>query len=385
MFKNVKIKRILKKYIFPVLTLVNKIVPKDDSIIFLYSANKGVQHNLLPLRDFLIENNYDKKYKIVCGIESIKYRDNGYNVKYIGRIHSIFYFMKSKHVYYTTGQIPIKPSKSQLVIHLDHGTTSIKTGNLLTKINNGNDFYFTYYTIPSKLYIPVVKKEFLCDESNIKINGEPVTDILFKKHKKYNLGNYTKIGLWAPTFRQSDYLGYDDSGHEELLPMFNKDDYYILNEVLKEKNIKLIVKLHPLQNLDGYDNLHLSNLDIYSDQDYLDNGFELYRMMKQMDFILADYSSVYLEYMLLDRPIGFVIPDIEEYKEKRGFIFENVENEYMPGKKIKTQYDLFEFLNDIAENRDEFCEKRRALCEKIHYFRDGDNCKRCLELGGISL
>ena len=92
MFKNVKIKRILKKYIFPVLTLVNKIVPKDDSIIFLYSANKGVQHNLLPLRDFLIENNYDKKYKIVCGIESIKYRDNGYNVKYIGRIHSIFYF-----------------------------------------------------------------------------------------------------------------------------------------------------------------------------------------------------------------------------------------------------------------------------------------------------
>ena len=48
MIKNVFVKRFLKRTIFPVLTLVNKVIPKDDNIIFLYSANKGVQHNLIP-------------------------------------------------------------------------------------------------------------------------------------------------------------------------------------------------------------------------------------------------------------------------------------------------------------------------------------------------
>lgn len=384
MFKNVTIKRALKKTIFPIMTMLNKVMPKNDKIIFLYSANKGVQHNLIPLRDYLMERGYDKKYRIVCGIESMKYAETQYRVKYIGRVKSLIWFMCSGHVFYTTGQIPIKPSARQTVIHLDHGTTSIKTGNLLTKINNGDDFFFTYYTVPSEIYIPVVQKEFLCDKENIKINGEPVIDILYKETPPYTLGRYNKIGLWAPTFRQSDYLGYDDSTKEELLPMFMENDYKELNDVLHTYGVKLIVKLHPAQDLDGYSDLHLSNLDVFSDDDFKKSGFELYTLMKQMDFMLADYSSVYLEYMLLNRPIGFVIPDIDEYTEKRGFIFENVEN-YMPGNKIKTKEELYHFIKNISNNMDEFKNEREELCNIIHKYKDGNNCKRCLELSGITI
>ncbi len=381
MFKNVAVKRVIKKTVTPILTFINKCIPKNEKMIFLYSANKGIEHNLIPLRDFLINNNYQKKYTIICGIESLKYRDD-YPVKFINKWCSFLVFLISKHVFYTTGQIPIRPSKSQIVIHLDHGTTSIKTGNLLTKINNGDDFFFTYYMAPSQIYIPVIKKEFLCNSKNIKINGEPVIDILYNKTVPYILQQSKKTGLWAPTFRQSDYLGYNDSEQEDLLPMFKQDDYEELNSILAKYEVCLSVKLHPAQNLKGYNNLHFSNLIIYSDEDFKRNGFELYRYMKQMDFMLADYSSVYLEYLLLNRPIGFVIPDLAEYTEKRGFIFEDIEK-YMPGEKIRTKSELYSFIKKIALGDDPYIEDRKKVCDKVHFYQDGNNCRRCLEFSGI--
>ncbi len=381
MIKNVFVKRVLKRTIFPVLTLVNKVIPKDDNIIFLYSANKGIQHNLIPLKEYLIDNRYDKKYKIICGIESLKYKEAD-GLCYINRVKSIFQFMRSKHVYYTTGQIPIKPSKKQIVIHLDHGTTSIKTGNLLTNIHNGDDFFFTYYTVPSEIYIPVVKKEFLCEDKNIVINGEPVMDILCNNIHKFSLNKDVKHGLWAPTFRQSDYLGYNDSAQEELLPMLKEEDYEELNEILKHNHIELVVKLHPAQNLTDYDKLEYSNLHIYSDEDFKNKGYDLYNYMKELDFLIGDYSSVYLEFMVLDKPLAFAIPDLEEYAEKRGFIFDDIER-YMPGDKLTKKEDLYQFIKKMADGRDDYAEERRTVCKMVHHYRDDKNCKRCLELSGI--
>lgn len=381
MFKNVKIKRVLKKTIFPILTQINKVIPKNDKVILLYSANFGISHNLKPLKDYLLENKYDNKYKIICGIEHMKYADDDKRVKYVTLLQSIVYFFIARHVYYTTGQIPIKPSKNQIVIHLDHGTTAIKTVGAWSNIQNGDDFYFTYYTAPSQIYVPIIQKEYLCDKKNVVINGEPVNDILFKKHKKYNFGIFDKVGLWAPTFRQSDYLGYDDSS-EDLLPMFSEKDYEKLNEKLKNYNIKLIVKLHDIQNLQGYNKFKYSNLDILSDKEFRKQGYELYALMTQIDFLLADYSSVFLQYLLLNKPIGFVIPDFEEYKERRGFIFENV-LDYMPGPKIKTKEDLYQFLKDMANGIDEYGEERVKICDVIHKYQDGNSCARALKIGKI--
>ncbi|MDD6790454.1 MAG: CDP-glycerol glycerophosphotransferase family protein [Lachnospira sp.] len=382
MQKNVKLKRLFKSTISPILSVINEVIPKDDRIILLYSANKGMQHNLVPVRDYLLEQGYDKKYKIICGIESLEYKDNA-KVTYVDKYKSVLTFFRAKHVYYTTGQIPIKPANSQIVIHLDHGTTAIKTGNLLTNINNGDDFFFTYYMAPSPIYIPVILREFNCEKENVKINGEPTLDIFAKKTEPYNLVEGIK-GLWAPTFRQSDYLGYSDSDEEDLIPLFKEQDYSELNEVLREYNIHLYVKLHPCQNTDGYNLTKYSNLTIFSSDDFEKHGYEIYRFMKQMDFMIADYSSVYLEYLLLNRPIGFAIPDIEEYSEKRGFIFDNIQ-EYMPGDKMNSKQDVYNFLKKMSEGVDDFAEERMKVCNKVHYYQDGKNCERCLKYSNITL
>lgn len=381
MLKNVKLKKGLKKSVFPVLTFVNKFIPKKDNIILLYSPNLGIRHNLKPLKDYLLKHGYDKKYSIICGIEDMNYAENEPSIKYVSQVVAMLYFLVTKHVYYTTGQIPIKPSKNQIVVHLDHGTAGIKTLGALSNINNGDEFFFTHYTAPSDLFVPIVAKEYVCSEKNVVINGEPVTDILYQNLKKYDLGNYDKIGLWAPTFRQSDYLGYDDST-ASLLPLYADGDYEKLNEMLEKLNIKLFVKLHDAQDLSGYRNDKYSHLEILSDKEFSNKGYELYPMMKQIDFLLGDYSSVYLQFLLLNKPIGFVIPDIEEYKVKRGFVFENV-LDYMPGAKIYEEQDLYDFFNSIKNGEDNFLQERKRVCDLVHYYQDGDNCKRALEIGKI--
>ena len=49
MIRNVILKKMIKNVVFPIITLLNKIVKKDDSIVLLYISNMGIRHSLLPL------------------------------------------------------------------------------------------------------------------------------------------------------------------------------------------------------------------------------------------------------------------------------------------------------------------------------------------------
>lgn len=383
MLKDVKLKKALKSTIFPVLSFINKFIPKNDKYVMLYSANKGLRHNLVPLKDYMLKEGYDKKYKILCAVESMEYAGNEEGVKYIPQLLAMLYFFVTKHVYYTTGQIPIKPSRKQCVVMLDHGTASYKTAGVWSNINNGDSFYFTHYTAPSPIYVPIYQQQYLCKEENMVVNGEPVNDIFFQPYEKYDLGDFKKVGVWAPTFRQSDYLGYDDSS-EDLIPMFTQEDYEELNEELRKRNIKLMAKLHQGQSLQNYKQRHFSHLELYSDDEFRAKGYELYTLLKQSDFLVADYSSVPLQYLLLNKPILYAIPDIEEYKQRRGFVFENV-LDYMPGAKVNTKEGLYAFLDAMSEDRDEYKEERERVCGIIHAYRDGDNSRRALEIGQVTM
>ena len=382
MFKNVTIKRILKSTIFKGIFLINKFIYKDDKKILLYSSNKGLWSNVKVLKDFLVNNAFYDKYSIYAGIENLRYaEDDKEKIKYVGKIKSFVTFMNSKYVFYTSGQIPIKPNKSQVVVYLGHGSAFIKKSASMSNINNGDDFYSTHYLIPSELYRDIIKKTFLCKDKNILICGEQVTDAFFEPHTAYDFGTYDKLILWAPTFRQSDYCGYDDSS-ETLIPMYDDYKYDELNERLKQYNFKLIVKLHPVQNV-GIDlNREYSNIVIFDDFSFKEKGYDLYKLMVQSDYFIGDYSSAYLQYLLLDKPLAFVIPDIEEYSRRRGFIFDNI-TEYMPGDLIYNKKDLYSTLERWHKNLDDYKTKRVEVTNKIYKYRDGKNTERILSLCGI--
>ena len=76
MIRNVVLKKTLKNFIFPFISLLNQIIPKNDHWVLIYSANKGIQHSLLPLRQYLMDNGFSNKYTIICGIEHMKYTED---------------------------------------------------------------------------------------------------------------------------------------------------------------------------------------------------------------------------------------------------------------------------------------------------------------------
>lgn len=385
MIRNVALKKILKNFIFPFISLLNQIIPKNNYLVLVYSANKGIQHSLIPLRKYLIDNGFNNKYTIVCGIEHMKYAENMPHIRFVNRWRAIKVFMRAAHVFYSVGQLPIKPSSEQIVIHLRHGNANFKTIGLNTNIKNGNEFFFTYMVASSDIYVPIMAREYACRESNIKVVGDPMVDQLLNSPRdKYDFSDYKKVLLWLPTFRQSDYLGYDDSEMEDLVPLFGEDSYGELNTELQKHNIKLIVKIHPAQKNLGSTQRHYSHLDIFTNKEYIEAGYELFSLMAQCDGLIGDYSSASMQYLLMDKPQAFVIPDIKEYSERRGFVFKNIE-EYMGGHIIKLKSDFWDFLNDFATDKDIYKEKRRRICNVIYKYHDANSCQRIVALSGMNV
>lgn len=385
MIKNVAVKKAIKSTLFPFVTLVNKFIPKKDNQVLLYSANGACEFCNLALRNFLLENNYDSKYRIFCGIRSMKYAEDLDRVTFVSGIKSIVVYLRSKHVFYTAGQLPIKPSKKQMVIHLQHGNADFKTMGKNTNIDNGDEFFFSYMVVPSDYYISSCASAYDCDERHMLVAGDPMCDQLLKSPRdKYDFSQFSKVLVWLPTFRQSDNMGYNDSHLETLIPLFAEEDYESLDSLLAKYNVRLIVKLHPAQSAPEGMQRHFKYLSVYSHKEFIDSEYDMYSLIAQSDGLIGDYSSASMQYLMMDHPMAFVVPDLEDYRATRGFVFENPED-YMGGHVVKNKEDFSKFIADFASGNDEYKDKRHWVWDRIYKYHDADCCKRVVEFSGMSL
>jgi len=382
---NQIIKNILKGSIFKFLSWINKLMPKNEKKVLLYIPKKRFVYNLGPLRDYLLENGYDHKYNISCGILDYDKNDDQAWVEYMSFIKSVWTYLNAKYVFYTCGQIPIKPSSRQTVIHLEHGNCAFKTGGRLSNVNFGDQYFFTYLIATSELYIPIMAEEYGCPENCVKVAGEPMADLLLQPPvKEYDFQSYDKVLVWMPTFRNSELMGYNDSNLKTLVPLFEVEEYSILNDLLAKYNIKLIVKLHPIQTVPTGMQRHFSHLSVYSHDEFIQSEYEMYTLLANSDGLIGDYSSVSMQYLFTDKPQAFVVPDLNSYGSNRGFIFKTPED-YMAGHIIKTKEEFVQFIDDFANDRDPYKDKRHWVCNQVFEHKDGKTCERIVKLSGMSL
>ena len=385
MIKNRSLKRFLKSSIVPIASFVNKLVPKNPSLVLLYTANGKICYSLIPLRDYLLEHGFDQKYRIYCGVSDMKYAEKIKGVRFISGIKNFYVFFRATHVFYSAGQLPIKPSYRQIVINMRHGNANYKRLGLLHGDDNGDQFFFTYMISPSDYYIPYMAMEFGCNESNIKVAGDPLCDqLLMAPQNLYDFSKFKKMLLWVPTFRQSDYYEFTDSQLETLVPLFAEKDYEELNNKLAIHNILLIVKLHPGQTVPEGMVRHLSHLRVYSHKEFCETDYDMYTLMAQSDGLIGDYSSASMQYLHLDRPMAFVVPDIEEYDRNRGFVFDNPED-YMGGHIIKNKDQFYQFIDDFANEKDIYHDKRNWIYNRIYKYHDANSCQRIVQLSGMTI
>ena len=81
--------------------------------------------------------------------------------------------------------------------------------------------------------------------------------------------------------------------------------------------------------------------------------------------------------MLVDKPLAYVIDDIDDYK--LGFAYDNV-LDYMPGHHIKTLEDMISFFEDVSQDKDIYRDERHRVNAWANEYQDGNNCQRITKI-----
>jgi len=384
-----KLKYELKRIIVSQFSFINRQTNHREDKILIYDAMSTKGCNSGALFDFLIEKGYNKKYRIVYAVRNYKkFRTlHLHNVKFIGKMSSVSHFLTSKYVFYRATWLMIKPVKGQQVIQMWHGSPIKRdtTDQVGRKTDNP---YFTGFLSASPHFDSIYSEVFHVPIKKMIRCGHPRTDDLFKSSPNYDFGIYKKLILWTPTYRKrqhATYAGIKQMEHDDtLIPLIHTDRFHEVNEYLRQKGIKVVIKLHPLQSLDNYDLTELDHFMLLSHQEFLERGMSLYPFMKQCDALITDYSSIYWDYLVLDRPIGFTEDDIEEYADGRGFIMDDPEK-FKPGAKLHTMEDFYQFIDDVAAGIDNYKLQRKEINDYGNPVTDGYSCQRVLEAVGITL
>lgn len=176
--------------------------------------------------------------------------------------------------------------------------------------------------------------------------------------------------------------GLKDEGEHFENNIFNYSDYDVekIDEFLEENNIYIVTKVHFEDNkLYKQEDFKLSKRIIFLNTEIMNEHLcTIYHIMDAFDGLITDYSSIYVNYLLLNKPIIFSCPDIEKYKEDRGFIVDDP-TLLMPGAIVKTQAQLLKNLSLIIENHDTYKDKRKEMMPFFHNHLDGNSSKRLLE------
>lgn len=100
---------------------------------------------------------------------------------------------------------------------------------------------------------------------------------------------------------------------------------------------------------------------------------DLYTVLKYADAIITDHSSVFIDFLVLDRPIVFYAPGIERYRHERGLY-----NLDLPGPLCITESQLVSEMSDVARGVDKYADERRTVASQFAGSEDGHAAKRVL-------
>ncbi|NEU56301.1 CDP-glycerol glycerophosphotransferase family protein [Halorussus sp. MSC15.2] len=214
---------------------------------------------------------------------------------------------------------------------------------------------FDLLTIPGEGAADVFASGLRIDRERMVATGYPRNDALFAEIPGERVGtdaaaldrvrdlaegrdaesaDSPSLVCYLPTFREWT----DESVADRL-------DFTALDAFLAERDATLVVKTHPRDSLDLPEGL--------SRVVQLPEATDVYPLLRYADALVTDYSSLYFDYLLLDRPVVFYPYDLDEYRARRGFYFDY--ESVTPGTVARTFDGLLAGLDralDPADDRD---------------------------------
>ena len=358
--------------------------------------------NARALFEHMLANGYNTKYKLVWMVKNPDdfkdIKDSYDNVDFYSlewavsgtkEQQDLYYdaLCNAKFLFFTDAYGFCRyPRKGQVRVQLWHGC-GFKTRVRFVPCEKR----YEYTTVIGKLYADIHEDIFGLRKDQVLITGYAKEDWLFHPvadwKERLNIPKGGKYIFWLPTFRTAvgSLAALDEYTKESQtgLPVIDKlEDFERINDYLAENNAVMVIKLHPFQDRTTICNLDLSNIVLLDNEQIFDAGLQINQILGAGDALISDYSSAAVDYLILDRPMGFTLDDVEEYKQNRGFHFDPV-SEWMPGAEIYDSNDFEKFIQSVVEDNDFTKEKRSMIKEKMHDFNDDKSCERIIKQLGI--
>ncbi|MFC1559169.1 CDP-glycerol glycerophosphotransferase family protein [Gemmatimonadota bacterium] len=197
---------------------------------------------------------------------------------------------------------------------------------------------------------------FKVSYDNIYVTGYARNDILIETSSKtqYSDNNEMKI-IYMPTLRGrqgSDYHLLHDAGF----------DYDMYDAMLNKYKMSFHIRLHPVQNITDYDKECIDrcrSIHLVTEVD------DIYEVLGQYDVLISDYSGIYFDYLLLDRPILLAPIDFNEYLQTDREHYRAYE-EFCPSPACYSWNDVIDRLVDKPIVTD----RQKELKLRFHQYTD---------------
>ena len=192
--------------------------------------------------------------------------------------------------------------------------------------------------------------------SRINVDNQAIDTV-----SEYKSRGYT-ICLYVPTFRK--HLGS---------PFESKVDLKRLSVFAQRHNLLIVLKLHPLMHAQ-YEIGQYVNIIEYAPL------MDVYPLMTLSDLLITDYSSIFFDFLLLDRPVLFFAYDLEHYLEQDRDMYFSYDS-MTPGAKCHTYDELEAQLKVVISNdcKDQYAAMRKKVRSYTHDHTDNQASQRLIQ------
>ncbi|MFZ0530671.1 MAG: CDP-glycerol glycerophosphotransferase family protein, partial [Propionicimonas sp.] len=226
----------------------------------------------------------------------------------------------------------------------------------------------------SSLFVRFLGSAFHLDDGQVQVLGEPRTDVLFRGDPAERiataratlapfLGRFTnsRVVLYAPTWRD----GHPDPG----VP--TPAQWERIVEVCERLDLVLVIRPHPL-GVGEYQYAH-ERIRVVAPADQP----ESMPLLWGVDFLVTDYSSILVDFVLTRRPVLLLAPDLESYRRTRGLY---VDYDWLAGGSWSSDWDeVLERLAGLATDPDAAAAASAhsdELAAVFHEWTDGGSAAR---------
>lgn len=355
---------------------------RDNTIVF-HQLNEG-DSNVFALYNN-IPDIYKNKFKriLLKGTED-------YTISNMAKIPLLASISVSGHGLFLSYPCP------QLIhnIEVGHGSMPIKACGALDKMPN---FAFSTNTYKNVGTLCVTSQTDLLlwrsfteiSPNKTLISGNPRTDTLLKSNGRKNLEKILKLKLDnkkvifnMPTFHTHENSGRvnGDSSLNDFvkIPNFNYKEF---DSFLEKNNCICVLKVHHAEQslISNKNKLHnFKNIYAISNLDLKKYNLDLYEVLNSGDLLITDYSSVYADFLFMNKPIVFTNYDIDEYRNNRGIALEPYDF-WTAGPKVKDQNSLqIELLKSLTDET-YYLNKRTELKSVFFKYDDANSSHRIWE------